>query len=373
MKIDKTTINLYKGVYAEYGPKETLRRLNNLLGLNYDKEEPDSIEFTDNAIKIICKNPITIIIEEEYYYTKREYNTYTSYHYYDLETLPFRETITYKTQDDSIIALDHLDSEEAESIRLLKTTKDNEDLNDGYYEKEKLSINGYPIQEESTYKEYYNGDEDELKTITIHDRDLYYYHYTFNNDEDRFQETSTCYNTPKYVVLGRVRRPNSNLEDSEREGAPNILMRGNFINYLGENSYYDVSIIKNSYEGVIEIEIVEYSPSEDKAYTDHISIYTKDKGAFTFQEFQEIYAAFLEEEYSFIYYVTEELERIIKQYRIHKKQEVKDIDSIDLAMSMHPDFNEFAFHIYDNLNLYNQMLEKQVERELSPLQKKFLN
>ncbi len=374
MLISRKLINVFKGIYNEYGPVVTLNRLCNLLKLNIGQIDIDSITFTDKSIIINCKTPIIIAFEEDYYVSKRDYGTYQTYNYYDLDTRVFKKTFSFATKDGNLLVLDSMEADQLDNIRIIKTTKDDVEFNNGFYEKERMIANHYPISEEYNFLEFTNDDTDEKKIIYIGRKDLYYYHNYSYADSNHFMEAAASINTPRYKVFGRSRKTNELLEEVEKIPLPNIQFRGNVAN---ENTstihYYDVQIEKDPLDGIISISISDLHEPEDLEYQDQLMIQSIARGALTPEDITALCSVFTRENYAFSEYVISELEAIKKEMRIRAAERTKEIDLIGLEMDMHPDINEFAYHIYENLDAYDEAINSLIHRELSEKRKKGLS
>ena len=353
MGINKGLINIYKGVYAEYGPKVTVERLSNILKLSIGSMNPAKVEFTDCSIHIIDSNPVDIYFEDEYYQVVRKYKNYMVSHSYDGDGNIFNKTTFFDTKDGNMIALDYIDSQTLGSMRLIKTTKDDIELMHPLYERERMELTEYPVTETSRYTEFTNGDVDDRRLLDL-DGEFVYAHYTC--EDDTFQETAACLSMPHYLILGRSRRPNDLLKNSEQIKMPNIQMRG----HDEEGTYYDVSIDKHP--RFINICVTTYNTTFGTKEEQNYQLPIQSRRELTTGELRMIIHALSETEYAFKGDIIRELEEIREQVRIFVKDELRDIDAIELQMDLHPEYNEFAFFIYENLDAFDEAIDASMDR-----------
>ena len=354
MAINKGIINILRGVYAEYGPKVAIERMTKILKLSIGTLNPNKIEFNDNSILIIDSNPVTIYFEDEYYEVVREYKDYMVSHSYDTDGNIFNKTTFFYTKDGKMIVLDYIDSEELGSMRLIKTTKEDIELLNPFYERERMELTDYPVSETSRYTEYTNGDVDDRRLLNIND-EFVYAHYT--SEEDTFLETAACLDYPHYLILGRSRRPNDLLKDSERSKMPNIKMRG----HDEDDTYFDISIDKHP--RFINITVTTCNTSLGLEDEKTIQLPIQSRREMTTHEIASVIHAFSDTEYAFKGMVINELEYLREQLKIFVLDELRDIDSIELQMDLYPDYNELAFSIYENLDAYDEVIEASIERD----------
>lgn len=370
MEISKRLVNIYRGVCAEYGTKEAIRRLKKLLNIDTNIEDANMM-FLNNFIAILDSNMLTIVFEDDYYYTKRDYPTYSTYTYYDLQGLEFRRATSYKTKN-GVLVLDRLDAENIESTRILKTTEDDIDFVNGYYEKEMMSIPNAPVEEVSSYVEYTNDDEEESRVLNVANNMYYYNRYSIA-DDNKFLESAACIDTPKAQINGRTRTYKDLLYYSERTQYPNIFIRGNVTDeYKNTTYYYDLSIYKLRREGIIEVQVELINQLDGSVRKKNHLLTNATRGPISKIDLLGLIRFFERTGYPFTEPVIEELSRINNKLSIHKQEKLRDLDTIDLEILMHPEYSALAFHIYENLDKIDAFIEEKTHRDLDEEHKKTL-
>ena len=78
-------------------------------------------------------------------------------------------------------------------------------------------------------------------------------------------------------------------------------------------------------------------------------------------------------DYDFKHYIIEELTRLRTKIQERNNEKLPEHDSIELQMMMYPEFNHLAFHIYENLDAYNEKIKEISHRELSEERKKLMS
>ena len=370
MEITKKMVNLFRGVCAEYGNKEAIRRMKNILHINTEIEDAN-LMFLNNFIAILDPNMLTIVFEDDYYYTKRDYPTYSTYTYYDQQGLEFRRATAYKTKN-GILVLDRMDTEQVLNTRIIKTTEDDIDFVNGYYEKEMMSIPNLPVEEVSSYLEYANDDEEESRVIKVANN-MYYYNRYSKADDNKFLEASACIDTPKAWINGRTRTYKDLLYYSERAPYPNIFIRGNVTDeHKNTTYYYDLSIYKLRKEGIIEVQVELINQLDGSLQKKRHLLVNATKGPISKRDILGLINFFTQLNYPFTEPVVEELSRINDKLSIHHQEKLRDLDAIDLEILMNPEYGELAFHIYENLDKIDAFIEEKIHRDLSEEHKKTL-
>ena len=149
--MDKRNIRIYEAMYKEHGLEEALRRLSNIFNLNFEGEYVSRINFTEDSIYFNCNHPVKVTIYDEYYTVTKQFLTYRTINYYDTDKNLFRKSTLFDTPEDDILGVDAFMAEQLDSLRIVKTTKDDQHLENPYFERERMSVADIPIEEVSKY------------------------------------------------------------------------------------------------------------------------------------------------------------------------------------------------------------------------------
>ncbi len=366
-------IKIMEAVYKEHGLEETVRRLTHMFAINLGSEKVKSLEFSGRSIIFKSKNPITFTIEEDFYTVRQEYPNYLTVNCFDKRNNPFRKTVLFDTKDDEVLALDSFCAEQVESMRILKTTKDDKDLLEPYFEREYAFFPNIETDERCRYTEYSNDDTERTKEIDLGDN--YYYYNLYSLDEEQlFLETAASLDTPKDKVYGRITNDKDLLYYTENHPYPSVQFRGNTVDGYGSTtSYYDITASKIPEEGVMSIQIEMVDQLDGSGYHYNHILPNLSKGPITVKDLV-LLSYFIENlNYPFGQQVIDSLSKLRGKMLTRDYKKLPEFDVIELTMRMIPDFEELAFHIYERLDSYNGMIKDLSHRELSENRKKTLS
>jgi len=360
-------------VYKEHGLEETVRRLTHMFAIDLGKEKVKRLEFSGRSIIFRSKNPVTFTIEEDFYTVSKEYSDYKTINCFDKRNNPFRKTILFDTHDDEVLALDSFCAEQVESMRIIKTTKDDTELLEPYFEREVATFPKIVTDEKCRYTEYSNDDIEKTKEIDLGDN--YYYYDLYSLEEtQQFQETAAALNIPERQVYGRTTNDHDLLYYTENHPYPSVQFRGNTVdNYASTTTYYDVTASKIQEEGVISVQVDLVDQLDGSGYHYNHLLPNLDKGPINLKDLV-LLSFFIESlDYPFSKQIIDSLSKLRDKILIKEYKKLPEYDAIELTMRMIPDFNELAFRIYDHLDEYNRIIKELQHRELSENRKKLLS
>lgn len=375
MEIKIDIIRILQAVEAEYGQNGLLDRIFKLFNIDllHLKDEDLEIDYNKGIIVInkVGELPIyKIEVYDEYYTFLKIYSDYTSMHYYDNNRCLFRKTMSFNIANDEILVLDELDDERFKSRRIIKTHKDDIDLNNGTFEKEQLNYYYPPITEE--YKSTAN---ETSKVVKVPGNVYVYSNHQIENATTRqytegFIETSCSINKPNIAFLGRTRNPQELLVSTIKTPAPNILIRGRI--QSEEIFLYSVQIIKVN--NIITFNLTTSNLLDRKSQDDSFHVFSESFNTLTPADLDlliESITNFVKK--PFASELKRELEAIKKQLLISSHKIIRDVDFFDFKFAMFDDFEHLAFDIYENHSSYeaaiNRLLNNQ-PGDIPPVLKK---
>ena len=357
MKIYINIIPILQAIQSEYGNDILIYRLSKIFNINFlfliNKDF--SIQFTQNTIEIKDDNTTyQITLFSDYYlYTKKE-KDYLIHNYYDLEGKIFRKTaIFYQPNDDPII-LDEINEEELKNRRLLKTTENDKDLLNPYFEKEISTIQRRAITEK-----YLHNQNNTTKEITTPNHLCTYTSKLLKSscqitNQQGILEVSSSINYFPPLFLGRIRNRYELLVESVKNKFPNILIRENIFqdNLL---TTYEINTFKLS--NIILIILKKINPFTKSFEEEKIAIKSSSNNYITIQDIN-ILISYIKNNINipFTSDIIIELIKIKNQILAHHKKRLKDIDIFDFKFNSYPRFEDLAFDIYSNLSYYNNKI-----------------
>lgn len=364
IKIDIVTI--LKSIEHEYGIDELIKRIKLILGIDLfvDKTKKVTTKYTTNSI-IIEEDGLThtIAIDEESYYYKKQFTTYYTIKYYDLNKSIFRKSTSFNLNEDEILVLDEFDDERFSTRRIVKTTKDDKDFARGTFEKERLVFYNPSIIEEYSYKESNKEVATHTKTILLPEN-LY-----VENSHRIINAASTNYingqidsasskSTPDLKFIGRTREENELLNQTFQVPYPNILIRGRLNNEELTFYYLKITKIDNS----IRFFLVENNLSTNKINEYEHSLASDTLDTLTSQDIDTIIKYLEKLIVPYKNEIKEELLTIKQQYLIYENNLLKCPDFLDFKFEEFNRFEDLAFDIYLNLPEY----ERKINNILNP-------
>ena len=366
-------IKIMEAVYKEHGLQETVRRLTMMFAINLGSEKVKSLEFSGRSIIFKCKNPITFTIEEDFYTVSKQYSDYKTINWYDKRNNPFRKTVFFDTKDDEVLALDSFCAEQVESMRFIKTSKEDTELLEPTFEREFATFPSIDTDERSRYTEYSNDDTEGSKEIDLVDN--YYYYDLYSIDEEqRFLETAASLDTPKDKVYGRTTNNRDLLYEAENHPYPSVQFRGNTVDdNRSTTTYFDVTASKIPEEGLMSIQIELVDQLDGSGFHYNHILPNLSRGPITLKDLV-LLSHFIERlNYPFSEQLIDSLTKLRNKMLIRDYKKMPEYDVIELTMRMIPEFEELAFHVYERLDHYNDMIRELSHRELSENRKKTLS
>ncbi len=363
-------VKILEATYKEHGLNETVRRLTKIYGIDLGNEKVNKLDFINNQIIFRTKNPIIITFEDEYYTITRIYSNYKTINYYDDNKNLFRKTVMFDDKDDEILALDSFCAEQLDSMRILKTTKDDRELLEPYFEREYASIGNALIDEKCKYTEFSNQDTERTKEIDLVDN-YYYYNLTCIDEPNRFLETAACLDTPKRRIYGRTTNHKDLLYYAEQAEYPTIQFRGNTVDeHNSTTSYFDIVVTKLPEDGIMSLQIDLVDQLDGSSFHYNHLLTSLSNGPISIKDIV-ILTFFLEKiDYPFSGHLIGSLNQLKEKMLIKAGKKLPEYDAIELTMRMIPDFNEQAFNMFEHLESYNSIINELSHREMSETQGK---
>jgi hypothetical protein len=198
--------------------------------------------------------------------------------------------------------------------------------------------------------------------IIIPDQNLYYHHYSGGNDES-FIESAMCLDTPNLYIAGHIRVPDDLLCKCLHKPTANIMIRGIVLGDDNKPKYHFDTSLDINYRGVLITDIITKYGSGEIVKTRQQARTTEKtfrpaliNGIIESFERQGVITA----EHGSI--VLEELKRL-RDINLEKEDELEEMSTIDLRMSMFEDPSELALDIYDNVDQYDEIITAELSEE----------
>ncbi len=369
--MSKKIIILY-AIYQEYGLSTFLKRIKKIYNIDIPFSVNVTIMFLPESI-IIQEDDIkyTLEFKEEYYQFIKDFSTYKTIKSYDNNHNLFRRSYLFKTSDNRILALDEIDDINMKSKRIIKTSPDDELLQNGEFERELLNLVRFPAVENYNFTNTI-GFVHINKTINM-PKCLYYYSYNSKtmipDSESLFNilEVSCSTNTPKLDFSGRERAKSELLRSSIANKMPNIILRGTLLSRNKSlKCFYKITILKT--DKGITIHYLSTDAHVNNKKNKVIVVPSLSKGEFTSQEIDNIITAINNnlvidfdidfKQPSIPNAICLELKAIQNAILVNKNQKIRDVDILDYKLHQFDDINHLAFDIYENLSTYESIINK---------------
>ncbi len=368
--MSKKIIILY-AIYQEYGLSTFLKRIKKIYNIDIPFSVNATIMFLPESI-IIQEDDIkyTLEFKEEYYQFIKDFTTYKTIKSYDNNHNLFRRSYLFKTSDNRILALDEIDDINMKSKRIIKTSPDDELLQNGEFERELLNLVRFPAVENYNFTNTI-GFVHINKTINM-PKCLYYYSYNSKtmipDSESLFNilEVSCSTNTPKLDFSGRERAKSELLRSSIANKMPNIILRGTLLSRNKSlKCFYKITILKTDKGITIHYLSTDAHVNNKK---NKVIVVPSLKGEFTSQEIDNIITAINNnlvidfdidfKQPSIPNAICLELKAIQNAILVNKNQKIRDVDILDYKLHQFDDINHLAFDIYENLSTYESIINK---------------
>ena len=365
-------VSLYEAAYKEHGLEEILKRLQRRFKLS-DLGKVKGISFVDNCIIINNETKLTIVLEDETYQIRKHYSNYETINSYLKDNTCFNKIVKFYPRDGEILALESIKGDTFEEISISKTSGDDQELSEPYFERGTLRLIDLPISEKFRNTEYSNDDSDQTRLIDLNDN-FYYYHVYNIEEENRFLETAACLDEPRIELADNPNDPRTLLYYAQRTPNPNIQFRGCTVDgHKSVDCYYDVVINKIKEQGLftIQIDVVNQLDGSSRHYS-HL-LPNQSIGEITEGDLKNLAYFLYRLDYKFSHDILNELMNIKDRILEREGKKLPDYDFIELELRMYPDFNKLAFLIYEHLESFSDSIKDLTHRDLSENRKKSLN
>lgn len=357
MKISINILAILKAIQSEYGNNELLYRLYKILNINLLNLIDADIEINFKANTIIINDEHTtykITFTKEYYLLTKKENNYETRHYFDLENKQFRKTVIFYQEQDDPIILDEINEQKLKNRRLLKTTKEDKDFLNPYFEKEISTLHQTSINERYLFN--LNKTQKEISTpnhlCTYTSQELKTSYLNKKQQGTLEVSSSIYYFPPKF--LGRIRNKYELFKDSIKKRFPNILIRENILED-DQLTTYEIRLFKISNFIFIIFKIS--NPLTNSHYQKNIFLNSKSNNSLTIQDIDNLMNYISTNiDIPFISEILIELSKIKDQILVHKQKQLRDIDIFDFKFALFDTFEKLAFDIYSNLSYYNDRI-----------------
>ena len=353
------SIAIIKGIINEYGIKE----LNKRFKLNLPVEDKEyKIINKEDSVRIETPNPITITVEDDVLIITTEYKTYKVIKYYYNKEL-IRDVVAFYSEDNDLLTLDYIDNGNFTTSRISKTTTNDKNFNQGYYERETTTFPIVPIEIKSHYINNDNEIEEE-RIIDLANANLYYHHYRGNDDNEYFNELAMCVGMPYLRISGHLRIPDDLLVTSLDRKKPNIIIRGVNTNESNEAQEFYQTIIEITNDGLlitdtsVDYKTRDIDTKKHKFRTNANTISSR---------FLEVLIRTIKNYINPLHQdnILEGLNRLKDITLIYEHEHTPDINTIDLMMAVIPDHNHLALNMYENLSKYENTINEEI-RSIKP-------
>lgn len=364
-------IPILVAIAKEYSNDELFKRLPNILNIDLTSliGTNTKLEYTPTKL-IITTDKVKHIIElcEDYYTYTKDFESYKIIKHYDYSKTIIRKSAIFNTSDNELLVVDEIDEENIKNRRIIKTTKEDTDFTNGYFEKEELKYHKHPISERYRYQEDILCNKKVSKQVRM-PNNLYVYSYRTTIDAVSreyhygYIESASCINRPTLLVPGRIRENNELLISSIKTPLPNILIRGRNIVPTEETEIelYNISIYKigNEIQFILR---TTHLPDNIQTSEEH-SIKSNTYGGITLKDL-ELLLEFISKNLDtpYVNEVKQELLNIQNQLLISTNKKLQPRDFFDTRFMMFKDFEYLVFDIYTNLSTYEEIISKQVRK-----------